>query len=106
VVFSTADYNQKVAAFLQPTEAYRIWRRTPLSLWSSGLFFSWRGMPTTFESSDVLRAPLSVRALLATSFHSGLLLGLLFDPEDGRDMCLLIYILMYVMQNVWKFRFN
>jgi hypothetical protein len=24
VVFSTADYNQKVAAFLQPTEAYRI----------------------------------------------------------------------------------
>jgi hypothetical protein len=29
-------------------------------------------------------------ALLATSFHAGFLLGLFFDPEDGRDIFLLI----------------
>jgi hypothetical protein len=28
------------------------------------------------------------RALLATCFHTGFLLGLFFDPEDGGDMFL------------------
>jgi hypothetical protein len=28
------------------------------------------------------------RALLATCFHAGFLLGLFFDPEDGGDMFL------------------
>jgi hypothetical protein len=39
---------------------------------------------------DLIRDPLlciHVMALLAT-FHTGLLLGLFFDPEDGSDMFL------------------
>jgi hypothetical protein len=31
---------------------------------------------------------LQSRALLATFFHAGFLLGLFFDPEDGGDMFL------------------
>jgi hypothetical protein len=30
----------------------------------------------------------SVKALLATCFHAGFLLGLFFDPEAGSDMFL------------------
>jgi hypothetical protein len=29
-----------------------------------------------------------MKALLATSFHTGFLLGIFFDPEDGGDMFL------------------
>jgi hypothetical protein len=56
----------------------------------------------TFESSDVLRAVIPVRDLLATCFHSGFLLCLLLDPEDGGDMFIRnVYVsLRYVMYNV------
>jgi hypothetical protein len=49
----------------------------------------WDMMPCSpLKSTDISEKHIAsiFRALLATCFHAGFLLGLLFDPEEGGDM--------------------